>query len=208
MLRRTRFVDHVDGLVRQFAVVDVTRGQFHSRLDGVGGVFHAVVLFKVGLQTFEDLDRIFDRRLVHVDFLETTRQRAILFKVLAELFVSRRTHAAQLAALQRRFQQVGRVHCATRGRASANDRVDFVDEQNRILVVLHLGHHGFQALFEVAAVAGAGQQCAHVEAIDRGLSQNLWHFFHDDLVGKAFGDSRFAHAGIAHQKRVVFTAAA
>ena len=100
MLGGTRLVDHVDRLVGQFAVVDIARGQFDSRLDRVGGVFDAVMLFEIGLEPLQDFDRIFDRRLVHVDFLEPARKGAVFFKVLAEFFVGGRAHAAQLAALQ------------------------------------------------------------------------------------------------------------
>ena len=50
-----------------------------------------------------------------------------------------------------------------RGRAGADDGVDFVDEQDRVLVLLDLLHHLLQALFEVAAIARAGEQRAHVE---------------------------------------------
>jgi hypothetical protein len=37
-LRGAGFVDHVDGLVRQFAVIDVARRQLHRRLDRLVGV--------------------------------------------------------------------------------------------------------------------------------------------------------------------------
>ena len=72
------------------------------------------------------------------------------------------------AAGQRRLQQVGRVHRPTAGRTRADHRVDFVDEQHRALgCVLQLGHHGLQALLEIAAVARAGQQRAHIQRVDR-----------------------------------------
>ena len=61
------------------------------------------------------------------------------------------------------FEQIGGVHRAARGRARADDGVDLVDEQNRVLVLLDLLHHLLQALFEVAAIARAGEQRAHVE---------------------------------------------
>jgi hypothetical protein len=70
MLRRAGLVDHVDGLVGQLAVVDVARRQLHRRLDRVGGVLDVVVLLEIGLEALEDLHRVLDRRLVHVDLLE------------------------------------------------------------------------------------------------------------------------------------------
>jgi hypothetical protein len=172
VLRRPGLVDHVDGLVGQLAVMDVARGQFHRRLDRVGGVAQVVVFLEIGLEAHEDLDRIRHRRLVHVDLLEPARQGAVLLEVLAEFLVGGRAHAAQLAALQRGLQQVRGIHRAARGGAGADHGVDLVDEQDRVGVILQLLHHGLQPFLEVAAIAGAGQQRAHVEREDRGLGQN------------------------------------
>ena len=58
MLRGPGFVDHVDGRIRQFPVMDVARGQFHRRLDRVVGVFQVVVFLEAGLQTHQNLSLI------------------------------------------------------------------------------------------------------------------------------------------------------
>ena len=55
-----------------------------------------------------------------------------------------------------------------RGRAGADQGVDLVDEEDRVRLVLQLLEHALQALLEVAAVLGAGQQRAHVQRIDGG----------------------------------------
>ncbi len=78
----------------------------------------------------------------------------------------------------------------------ADDRVDLVDEENRILVILDLLHHLLQAFFEIAAIAGAGQQRPHVERKDRGVSQNLRHLVLGDLARQALRDRGLADAGI------------
>jgi len=111
-LRRARLVDHVDCLVRQLAVVDVLRRQLDRRLDRLVGVADAVEVLEVRLQTFEDLDRVRYRRLVHVDLLEAPHQRAVLLEVLAVLLVGGRADAAQRAGLKRGLQQVRGVHGA------------------------------------------------------------------------------------------------
>ena len=106
MLRGTGFVDDVDGAVGQFAVVDVPAGQFHRGLDRIRGVFHRMVILEIGLQSPQDLHRIFDRRFTDVDFLEPARQGAVLFEMLAEFLVGGRPHGAQFAPLKRGLQQV------------------------------------------------------------------------------------------------------
>eukprot|EP00043_Microstomoeca_roanoka_P023687 m.259125 g.259125 ORF g.259125 m.259125 type:complete len:631 (-) comp34017_c0_seq1:207-2099(-) len=208
MLRRARFVDHVDRLVGQLAVVDIARGQFDRGADRIIGVAQVVVLFEIGLQTHQDLHRVLDRRFVHVDLLEPAAERAVLFEVLTELLVGGRAHAAQLAALQRGFQQVRGIHRPARGRAGADHGVDLVDEKDGVLMLFKLFHHGFQPLFEIAAIAGPRQQRAHVERIDGRAGQDVGGFAVDDLLGQTFGDRRLAHAGITHQKRVVLAPAA
>ena len=208
MLCRTGLVDNVDSRVRQFAVVDVAMRQFHGSLDRVRGVFDAVVLLEIGLEAPEDLGGIFNRRLVHVDLLEPAAQRAVLFEVLAELLIGGGAHGAKFAALKRGLQKVRCIHGPAGSGTSANNGVDFVDEQHRVLVLFKLCHDSFQPLLKVTTVAGASKQRAHVERIDRGIGQNLRGFARNDLARQAFSDSRLAHARITHQKRVVLAAAA
>ena len=203
-----RLVDHVDRLVGQLAVMHVARRQLHCRLDRVIGVADVVVLFEIGLETHEDLDRIRHRRLVHVDLLEPARQRAVLLEMLAELLVGGGAHRAQLAALKRGLEQVRGIHCATRSRAGADHGVDLVDEEDRVGMLFKLLHDRLQALFEIAAIAGACEQRAHVERVDRGFRQDLRRFAPHDLECETFRDRGLAHAGIAHQERVVLAAAA
>ena len=75
-------------------------------------------------------------------------------------------------------------------------------------IVFERLEHALQPLFEVAAIFGAGQQCAHIQRINRGLGQHLRHVFIDDTARQAFGYRGFADAGFAHQQRVVLAATA
>ena len=59
---------------------------------------------------------------------------------------------------------------------------------------LQLGHHRLQPLLEVAAIARAGQQRAHVEREDGGLGQHFRHVALDDALGQALGDGGLADA--------------
>ena len=88
-LRGARLVDHVDRLIGQLAVMDVARGQFHGRLHRLSGVAQFVELLEIGLEPLEDLDRVGDARLLHVDLLEPADQRPVLLKILSIFLVSR-----------------------------------------------------------------------------------------------------------------------
>ncbi len=165
-LRGAGFVDHVDRLVGQLAVVDVFRRQFDGGLDRVGRVADFVIVLEIGLDALQDLDRVGNGRLDHVDLLEPAHQRAVLLEILAVFLVGRRTDAAQRAGLQRGLEQVRRIHRAAAGGAGTDHRVDFVDEQDRAFDRLQLLDDRFEPFLEIAAIARAGDQRAHVEGID------------------------------------------
>ena len=163
MLRRPGLVDHINGLVGQFAVVDVAGAEFDRRFDGVIRIAQVMMFLEIGFQAHQDFHGVFQRRLVDVDLLEPARQGAVFFEMLAVFLVGGRSHAAHLAALQGGFQQVGGVHGTARGGTGPDDGMNLVNEQDGVGVILHLFDDGFQAFFKVATIAGAGQERAHVE---------------------------------------------
>jgi hypothetical protein len=92
--------------------------------------------------------------------------------------------------------------------AGADHRVDLVDEQDGVGELLQLVHDRLQPLLEIAAVAGAGQQRAHVERVDDRRQQHVGNVALDDLARQAFRDGGLPDARIAHVERVVLGPAA
>ena len=90
-----------------------------------------------------------------------------------------------------------------RGGAGADHGVDLVDEQDGAGIGLQLLDDLLEPLLEVAAIARAGEQRAHVERKDRGIAQHVRHFALDDAPRQAFGDRGLADAGLADEQRVV-----
>ena len=188
--------------------MDVARRKLDRRLDRLVGVFEAVIVLEIGLEAFQDLDRVRDRRLVHVDLLEPAHQRAILLEVLAVFLVGGRADAAQRAAGERGLEQVRGIHRAARGRARADHGVDLVDEHDRARGRLELLDDLLEPLLEIAAIARAGEQRAHVEREHGRVAQHFRHFAVDDAARQTFGDRRLADAGVADEQRIVLLAAA
>ncbi len=194
-------VDQVDGLVGQEAVGDVAVAQLRSGHDGRVGDLHAVVHFVLFLQAAQDGDGGLDARLAHDDLLEAALQRGVLLDVLA-VFVERgRAHAVQLAARERGLEHVAGVHGAL-GLAGAHHGVQLIDEDDGLAFVLgEFVQHGLQALFELAAELGAGQQRGHVERQHALALQRLGHLARDDALRQAFDDGGLAHAGLTDEHR-------
>ena len=169
-----RLVDDVDRLVREEAVVHVAVRELHRLHDRVVGDLHAVVRLVLVAQPHQDLDGVLDAGLVHHDGLEPPLERAVLLDVLAVLVERGGADALQLAARQRGLEHVRGVDGAL-GAAGADDRVQLVDEDHRVLGLADLVHHGLQPLLELAAVLGAGHDGRQVERDDALVLEALRH---------------------------------
>ena len=140
--------------------------------------------FVARLEAAEDRDRVLDVRLADEHRLEPPLQGRVLLDVLAILVERRRADAPQLAAGERRLQQIGRVAAAL-GRAGADDRVQLVDEQDDVAGVDHFLDERLEPLFELAAELRAGDERAHVERDDAPVLEALRHVALDDAQGEA-----------------------
>src|ERR1019366_1704147 len=97
------------------------------------------------------------------------RQRCVLLEDAAELGEGRCADALHRSRAERGLEQVARVESAARSRAGADQRVDLVDEEDRVRLVLQMLENALEALLEIAPIFGAGEQGAHVERIDDGV---------------------------------------
>ena len=204
---RRCLVDQVDRLVGQEALGDVAVRQGRRRDKRRVRDADAVVDLVALTQPAQDRDRLLDRRLVDDHRLETPLERGVLLDVLAVLVERGRTDRVQLAPGEHRLEQVRRVHRTFRG-TRPDDRVQLVDEQHDLAVrVLDLLEDGLEALLELAAVLGAGDQRTEVER-DHALVLELGHVAAHDALGEALGDGRLADAGLTDEHRVVLRAPA
>ena len=161
-----------------------------------------VVLLVALADAHQDLDRLLQRRLFDHDRLEAALERGVALDVLAVLVERRRADALELAAGERRLEDVGGIDGAL-GRAGADERVQLVDEQDGVVRVAQLLDDLLEPLLELAAVLRAGDERADVEGQDALVEQRLGDVAGDDAVGQALGDGRLADAGLADQGGVV-----
>ena len=202
-----RLVDQVDRLVRQEAVRDVAARLIDRRLDRLARVLDVMELLVAILHAHQDLDRFLLGGRIDLDRLEAALERAVLLDVLAVFRRRRRADAADLAARERRLQDVGRVERPF-GRARADQRVQLVDEHDDVRVLGELLHDRLEALFELAAVLRAGDDQRDVERQDPLVGEEVRHVAVDDLLRQPLDDGGLADAGLADQHGVVLGPAA
>ena len=132
------------------------------------------------------------------------RSFSMYFRVLGG---SRRADAANLAARQRRLEDVRGVE-RTFGGPGADERVQLVDEHDDVRVLGQLLHDRLEALFELTAVLRPGNNQRDVERQDALVGEEVRHVAVDDLLRQALDDGRLADAGLADEHGVVLRAAA
>ena len=194
---RRRFVDQVDGLVRQKPVGNVTVGKRRRRENRSILDAHAVMNFVAFLQSPENGNGIFDGWFADEHRLEPALQGRIFLDVFLVFVQRRRADRPQLAACQRRLEHVGGIHRPFRG-ARAHQRMQFVDEQDDLPFGLrNFLQDGFQPVFEFAAILCAGDKRGQVQRHDAFGLQHVRHVAGDDPLGQAFDNRGFAHARLA-----------
>ena len=150
----------------------------------------------------QDVDGLLERRLLDHDRLEAALQGGVALDVLAVLVERGRADALELAAGERRLEDVGGIDGAFGG-AGPDEGMQLIDEEDGVVGVAQLLDDLLEPLLELAAVLGAGHERADVEGQDALVEQRLRDIARDDPVGQALGDGGLADAGLADQRRVV-----
>ncbi|EAP78060.1 hypothetical protein ISM_07185 [Roseovarius nubinhibens ISM] len=200
-------VHQVDRLVRQEPVGDIAMAERRGGHQGAVRNPHPMVQLVFLLDAAQDADRVLDRRLLHHDGLEPPRQRRVLLHMLA-IFIERGgPDTMQLAARQRRLDQIGRIHRAIRF-PGPDERVHLVDKENDLARrIRHLVEHGFEPLFEFATVFRPSDERPHVERQQPLVGEALGHIAIDDAQRQPLGDGGLADPRLADEHRVVLGAA-
>ena len=202
---RRRLVDQVDRLVGQEAVGHIARREMRGGLDRVVGDLELMEIFVAALDAAQNFDRLLFGRLIDHHRLEAPLQRRVALDILAILIERGRADRLQLAARERRLEDIRRVERAL-GPARADDRMELVDEQDAA-GLLDLIDHALEALLELAAILGAGHQRAHVQRHNPLALDAIGHIAGDDPLGQPLDNRRLADARLADQRRVVLGAA-
>ena len=200
-------VDQVDGLVRQEAVGDVAVGHLRRGDQRLVGDGHPVVSLIAIPQPTQDVDGVGDGRLGHLNRLETTFQRGVLFDVLAVLVEGGRANGLQFAAGQHRLENAGGIDRALGG-SRAHQSVDLIDKQHDVAAGLDLLEHLLESLFEVTAIAATGHQGTEVQRVDLFVAQGFGNVAADNGLRQALDHGRLSDPGLADQDRIVLGAPA
>src|SRR5207253_3770674 len=128
-----------------------------------------------------------------------------LLEVLAVLVERGGADGLELTAGEHRLEDAGCVDRALGG-TGTDERVQLVDEQDDVAAGADLLEHLLQALLEVAAVTGAGDERAQVEGVELLAVQGLGHVVGDDALGETLDDGGLADTGLADEDWVVLGA--
>ena len=199
---RAGLVDQVDGLVGQEAVGDIPLahlGRTTAHFVRNGYAVEALVVRSDALQNFGGLC---DRRLADIHRLEAALERGVLFDILAVLLEGGRADHLDVAARERGFENVRRVHRAFRV-ARADDVMHLVDHEDDVAQALDLVDQALHAAFKLAAELRARDKRGQVEQVHLFIA----HLKRDaplvDADGETLGYGGLADARLADQAGVV-----
>ena len=153
-------------------------------------------------QTVQDRQGLLRRRLSHLHRLEPPFQGRVLLNMLAVFIQGCRADALDFSPAQRRFQDVRGIQAAFRA-AGADDRMNFVNEQQDIAGLVQLVQHVFHPLLKFAPVLGARHHAADIQAQHPLAQQHFRHIPLGNPLRQAFRHRAFAHSRFPDQHRIV-----
>ena len=159
------------------------------------------------LDPHQNQNRVVLARFLHLHRLKPTLQRRILLDVLPVLVQRRRPHTLQLPTAQRRLDDVARIHRPFR-RPRTHNRVQFVNEQNHVLVPPDLIHHRLDPLLKLPAVLRPRHHQRQIQRDHFLVPQDLRHVPNHNLLRQSFHNRRLAHPSLTNQHRIVLRPAA
>jgi len=201
------FVQHVDRLVGAGPLGDEAVGQHDGSLEGVVGDGDGVVPLETRPPRHQDLPRLDRVELLHDDRLEPPLERRVAPDPLVVLASRGRADDADVAAHQRGFQHVGRVHRGAERGALADQVVQLVHEQDQVGVGRQLAHQFADPLFVLPAERRPREQRHVIEGDDAGVLQRWRHLGGRDALRQPLHDGGLPHARLADQRRVVLAVA-
>ncbi len=158
-------------------------------------------------ETAKDFDGLFLVGRLDDDGLEAAGEGGVFFDVLAVFIERGGTDALNLATGEGGLEHVGGVD-GPLGTAGTDEGVQLIDKEDHVFGAADFVHDGLDALFELAAVFGAGDHHGEIKDDDALVGENLGDIVGDDLLRETFDDGGLADAGFAEEDGVVLSAAA
>ena len=159
--------------------------------------------FVAFLESAQNRNGIFSRRLAHHHRLESTLKRRILLDVLAILVERGRANGVQFAPRKLRLEQIRRIHRALT-RTGSDDRVQLVDKQNDSPFGLgHFLEEGLQAILKLTAVLRPRKHATKVHRNDALVFHRVRHIAGNNPPRETLNNRRLAYARLTNQHRIV-----
>ncbi len=201
---RRGFINQVDGLVRQETIGDVAMRKHRSRDDCRILDLHAMMDFVALLQSAKNGNRVFDGGLADIGLLKSSFEGFVLLDVFL-IFVQRGcADATQIATCQCGLQHIGSIHRSF-GSAGADQRVQFVDEQNDVAAgFFDFLEDGLQTVFKFAAILRSGNHRAKIQRDDSLMLEGFRNVAGDNSLRQAFNNCGLSYSRLANQYGIVF----
>ena len=200
------FIEDVNCLVWQEAILDIAARKHNSSLNSSLGVVDVVVLLVAVLKSVNNRNGVVVVWLADVDRLETPLKCSVLLDMFTVLFCRSCADDLDFSTRQRRLKDGRSVNGALCG-AGANDGVNLVNEEDVILGFLQLSNNLLHAVLKLTAILGTSYQTCQVKRPNLLSAQDVRDVAGCNELSQALNNGGLTNARIAQDKWVVLLTA-
>ena len=197
---RARQIQNRDRLVRQRATGQVAHRPTHAQRQSFGLIAHLMMRFQTRLERIHDQVSVLATRLLDLDQREATREPSVRGQGFLEVFGRGGADARQLAAREGELELGSDLF----RRLTDEQLMDLVEKDHDApFGGEHFLAQRSHARGERAAHAGTRHQFTDRDLNDHAIVEREHVFRGGDALREAAHDARLAHAGDAHEARIV-----
>src|SRR6266404_343584 len=199
---RARFVDQVDGFVRQEAIGNVAVRKIDRVAQRFFGIADGMKLFVAFAHATEHENGFVFVRSRHLHGLEAALKRTVLLNRLAVFAGSCCADALNFAARKCGLQDVSRIERAF-CRSGSDQCVQLVNKDDGVLALHQFLHDGLQAFFELSAILCPRNDQRQVKRKNAFVSEERRHVTVGNALCESFDDGGLTDAGFADQYWII-----
>ena len=198
-------IDKVDSLIWQATLWNVLDREIYCCFQNIIWQDNIVVFFIKITNTLENLESIFSRRSINLNFVETTSKSSVLQDSVTVFILSCCTNHCQFTTWKSRFQDISKTfRSLTIASASGTKNlVDFIEEEDNISSFFDFIYQVLNVFFKATTVLRTSFKSRNIDWDDFFVLDSSWDITINDSLSQTFNYGCFTNPSVPDKDWVI-----
>ena len=198
-------IDKVDSLIWQATLWNVLDREIYCCFQDIIWQDNIMVFFIKITDTLENLEGIFSRRSINLNFVETTSKSSVLQDSVTVFILSCCTNHCQFTTWKSRFQDISKTFrsLAIASASGTKNLVDFIEEEDNISSFFDFIYQVLNVFFKATTVLRTSFKSRNINWDDFFVLDSSWDITIYDGLCQTFNYGCFTNTGVPDKDWVI-----